>query len=130
MYVWNSYGVDNSLIFAANCGPPSPPMNGYINPYTSTREGSQVDVTCFSESQQKENYIVLLICSHDGSWQPNPTDICNHNSGTIQPYVLKLILVTSFSVAVVVEKQRRFFVNNLMFSVQHADISTRCSSHP
>ena len=38
--------------------------------------------------------------------------------------------VTSFSVAVAVEKQRRFSVHNLMFGVQLADASTRCSSHP
>ena len=38
--------------------------------------------------------------------------------------------VTSFSVAVAVEKQQRFFVDNLMLGVQFADISTRCSSHP
>ena len=29
-----------------------------------------------------------------------------------------------------VEKQRRFFVDNLMLGVQLADVSTRCSSHP
>ena len=38
--------------------------------------------------------------------------------------------VTSLSVAVAVEKQRRFFVDNLMLGVQLADVSTRCSSHP
>ena len=36
--------------------------------------------------------------------------------------------VTWFSVAVAVEK-RRFFVDNLLFGVQLADVSTRCSSH-
>ena len=30
--------------------------------------------------------------------------------------------VTSFSVAVAVEKQRRFFVDNFMFGVQLADV--------
>ena len=40
------------------------------------------------------------------------------------------IVVTSFSVAVAVEKQRRSFVDNLMLSVQLADVSTRCCSHP
>ena len=30
----------------------------------------------------------------------------------------------------IIEKQRRFFVDNLMLSVQLADVSTRCSSHP
>ena len=29
-----------------------------------------------------------------------------------------------------VEKQQRFFVDNLMLGVQLADVSTRCSSHP
>ena len=38
--------------------------------------------------------------------------------------------MTSFSVVVAVEKQRRFFVDNLMLGVQLADVSTRCSSHP
>ena len=28
------------------------------------------------------------------------------------------------------QKQQRFFVDNLMFDVQLADVSTRCSSHP
>ena len=40
------------------------------------------------------------------------------------------IEVTSFSVAVAVEKQWRFFVDNLMLGVQLANVSTRCSSHP
>ena len=38
--------------------------------------------------------------------------------------------MTSFSVAVAVEKQQRFFVDNLMLGVQLADVLTRCSSHP
>ena len=38
--------------------------------------------------------------------------------------------ISSFSVAVAVQKQRRFFVDNLMLGVQFADVSTRCSSHP
>ena len=44
--------------------------------------------------------------------------------------VIYILEVTSFSVAVAVEKQRRFFVDNLMLGVQVADVSTRCSSHP
>ena len=35
----------------------------------------------------------------------------------------------SFSVAVAIQKQRRFSVDNLMFGVQLADVLTRCSSH-
>ena len=44
--------------------------------------------------------------------------------------------MTSFSVAVAVEKQRTFFVDNfklinmLMIGVQLADVLARCSSHP
>ena len=37
--------------------------------------------------------------------------------------------MTSFLVAVAVEKQQRLFVDNLMLGVQLADVSTRCSSH-
>ena len=32
--------------------------------------------------------------------------------------------------AISVWKQRRFIVDNFMFGVQLADVSTRCSSHP
>ena len=38
--------------------------------------------------------------------------------------------MTSFLVAVAVDKQQRFFVDNLMLGVQLANVSTRCSSHP
>ena len=37
-------------------------------------------------------------------------------------------LVTSFSIAVVVDKKWRFSVDNLIIGVQLADVSTRCSS--
>ena len=52
------------------------------------------------------------------------------NSGWALHTTQNNIEVTSFSVAVAVEKQRRFFVDNLMLGVQLADVSTRCSSHP
>ena len=33
-------------------------------------------------------------------------------------------------VQLILQKQQRFFVDNLMLGVQLIDISTRCSSHP
>ena len=46
-------------------------------------------------------------------------------------YVMIIVfIVTSFSVAVAVDKKRRFSVDNLVISVQPVDVSTRCSSHP
>ena len=84
---------------AANCGPPSPPSNGYIMAYTSTQEGAKINITCFNE----ENHTVLVICSHDGSWQPNPTDnICNLDSGTIQYDIVLITLGACARVTVVV----------------------------
>ena len=84
----NSIGCDNLLqmLPAANCGPPSLPTNGYVDSHTGTEEGARVDVTCLSESQQQENYTVLIICSQSGRWQPNPTDICNQDSGMYYSY--------------------------------------------
>ena len=46
------------------------------------------------------------------------------------PHIHAKTEVISFSIAVVVEKQRRFFVDNLMLGVQLADVLTRYSSHP
>ena len=76
--------LSSLLNFAVSCGPPSTITNGYIIPsYTSTREGEQVNVTCLSESQRQENYTVPMTCNHEGSWQPNLTDICEQASGIV-----------------------------------------------
>ena len=38
--------------YATNCGPPAPPINGYVNAYNSTQEGAEVIVTCSDPQQQ------------------------------------------------------------------------------
>ena len=50
------------------------------------------------------------------------------SSGGDKP--LLVVSVVLCSIALVLYKQRRFFVDNLMFGVQFANVSTRCSSHP
>ena len=61
---------------AANCGPPSPPSNGYIMAYTSTLEGARINVTCFSESQQQHT----AICNGKGQWEPDSSGLCKKKS--------------------------------------------------
>ena len=69
---------------AANCGPPSPPMNGYIIPYISTREGAEVNITCPSKSQQQ----YMTICNGEGRWEPDSSGLCKNVSGrlSLHPY--------------------------------------------
>ena len=77
----------NSII--GNCGPPSSPQYGYINPYTSTLEGVEINVTC-----PQENSTTQSVCEREGNWSPDPAQLCtNFTSGNniIQCHVLAYV---------------------------------------
>ena len=58
----------------ANCGPIVPPLNGYVNNYTSTVEDTNVTFVC---EQNIDNQIFTVAnCNEDGSWHPNPSEFC------------------------------------------------------
>jgi Ca2+-dependent lipid-binding protein len=63
------------VIHTANCGTPIPPQDGDLDPFSSTLESAEVNITCSSGVQNK------ISCDHDGRWQPNPNDICSSTSG-------------------------------------------------
>lgn len=66
-----------------NCGPPSPPVNGYIVPYTSTLEGVEVTFACQNTCQTHDGLqspvkaVHLAVCNSHGNWEPNPADFCS-----------------------------------------------------
>ena len=62
----------------ANCGTPSPPINGHILPYTSTLEGAVVTIRCFSDGMDENQTIV---CPHHGIWEPNSVVSCGIGPG-------------------------------------------------
>ena len=62
----------------ANCGPPSPPINGHILPYTSTLEGAVVMIRCFSDGVEGDQ---TIFCTHHGIWELNSSEICESVSG-------------------------------------------------
>ena len=64
------------------CVPPSPPLNGYINPYTSTIEGAEVTFTCQNLSQNEwtetpPKELHSAICVTFGNWEPDPFEFCS-----------------------------------------------------
>ena len=51
----------------ANCGDPSPPSNGYLEPYTSTTEGARVNIVHVHQNGQLA--VEEIVCSSDGQWE-------------------------------------------------------------
>ena len=84
----------------ADCGDPSPPLNGFVMAYDSTLEDSQIVFQCnpgFTPSRQ-----MMSVCMADGIWTPNPAELecrgtwlycdCLTSSGyMIVPVALSLI---------------------------------------
>ena len=63
---------------AVNCGPPSSPPNGYINPYTSTVEGGRVTFACQNIHQKSPiEEVHTAVCNPNGNWEPDPVKLCS-----------------------------------------------------
>lgn len=60
------------LFIIANCGIPIPPQDGYLDAFTSTLEGAEINITCSSNILYQEK----ITCEYDRRWHPNSTDIC------------------------------------------------------
>ena len=54
--------------YTANCGPPSPPPNGFIFPYTSTLDGAVMNFTCQKSASNLEENFTAAICNKQGKW--------------------------------------------------------------
>ena len=60
-----------SLLHAANCGAPPPPVNGsLLQPHTNTTEGSVVVFQCDPGFVPEGE--MTAVCGSDGQWTPNP----------------------------------------------------------
>ena len=55
-----------SILHAADCGAPPPPVNGFLQPHTNTTVGSVVVLQYGPEG------VVMAVCESDGQWTPNP----------------------------------------------------------
>jgi hypothetical protein len=62
----------------ASCGPPSPPPNGFIFPYSSTVDGAVVNFTCQKSASYLEE---AAVCNKQGKWDPDPAEFCTSASG-------------------------------------------------
>ena len=53
---------------AANCGDPPSPSSGYIVPYTSTTEGTTVQIVLKCEGGRE--IVNEILCNSEGEWAP------------------------------------------------------------
>ena len=63
-----------SCTLAANCGDPSPPSDGYLEPYTSTSEGARVNRVHVCQNGQVETE--EIVCNSDGQWEVSRSNAC------------------------------------------------------
>jgi hypothetical protein len=52
---------------SVNCGDPSPPSDGYLEPYTSTIEGTEVNRVHVCQNGQLT--VEEIVCDSDGQWE-------------------------------------------------------------
>ena len=62
-----------SILHAADCGTPPPPVNGFLQPHTNTTVGSVVVLQCGLGFVPEG--VVIAVCESDGQWTPNPGGI-------------------------------------------------------
>ena len=66
-YLWDL------ITTAVDCGAPQPPLNGTVDTYSSTTEGSSITYHC-NMGLFPVNKLVS-VCSCTGQWTPNPTEL-------------------------------------------------------
>ena len=66
---------------AVNCGHPSPPSDGFLEPYTSTVEGAMVNRVHVCQNGQLSQ-TEQIICISDGQWKIINGSTCASNPGT------------------------------------------------
>ena len=59
---------------AVGCGRPFPPVNGIIEPYSSTQEGAEIQYHCEEGHTPRE--WKTSQCQENGMWAPDPLLIC------------------------------------------------------
>ena len=67
------------------CGPPPPPQNGYIIPYSSILEGATVTYVLQSTHQLGHQSVctevnVTTVCNREGKWEAVSDDGCSGTS--------------------------------------------------
>ena len=77
-----------NYVYAANCGPPSLPVNGYILSQTSTLEGAKVTYVVLCDENESLVHKEAATCAKSGDWEPNISNTCaqaglRDSSGTI-----------------------------------------------
>jgi hypothetical protein len=75
-------------LLSANCGEPSPPSDGYIEPYTSTVEGAVVNrVHVCENGQQSWAQAEQISCSPYGQWESINGSTCYVMPGIIVNFI-------------------------------------------
>ena len=71
--------MQSNIVHTAICGPPSSPPNGYVYPYSDMN--IRVIIVCreWNPQTQEELQLHIVDCYSNGTWQPNPSNVCSSN---------------------------------------------------
>ena len=61
------------LLPTVNCGTPTAPENGSIDPYQNTTEGAEIVFRCNTGFDPAEN--MTAVCEANASWNPDPATV-------------------------------------------------------
>ena len=59
-----------SLILSGGCTAPSPPVDGFLSPFSATNEGAEVVYCCDAGFQPQGNN--TAVCGSNGVWRADP----------------------------------------------------------
>ena len=79
----------------ANCGEPLPPFNGYLEPYTSTTEGTRVSRVHICQNGQQS--IEEIICNRDGKWETVGGSAYTSSTNRVSETTVNLLAIISGS---------------------------------
>ena len=85
--------IVTSLLHAANCGAPPPPVNGsLLQPHTTT-EGSVVVFQCNPGFVPEGE--MTTVCGRDGQWSPNPGGVTCSPTPIVTPTQSSILTASS-----------------------------------
>ena len=107
---------------SVNCGDPSPPSDGYLEPYTSTIEGARVNRVNVCQNGQLA--LEEITCNPEGQWELVNGSACPDTesdskltlnllpiiSGSLGSFVLALLVCGIVVIAIIIGRKKGTYI--------------------